>query len=170
MSNLASYDPTSGMVNGWYPDGYVSPPTPNVVVSDEQWTYHFSEPNSWQVVDGVLSTYTAPTTQPTLAEMAGEMLLAGMQLVSQSQSQLNGTYPCSNQSLVQDAGTLSAINAGLQLPNGVAILVDTSGTPHAFTPDQFRVYCQVKLTFLQTLNTIIGSNTGILPVQPIVIS
>jgi len=49
------------------------------------------------------------------------------------------------------------------------VRVDTSGNPHAFLPDDFKNYCQAKLIFQQQLNTVIGTNSGVLPQQPTVI-
>lgn len=97
------------------------------------------------------------------------MLAAGIEIVSTGNSTLDGTYPCDSQSNSDDGNLLSAIAAGLSLPNGVAVRIDTSGNPHAFPPDDFKNYCQEKLNFIQTLTTIIGTHGGALPTLPVTI-
>jgi len=106
---------------------------------------------------------------PTQAQVAATMLATGIEIVSTSNPTLDGTYPCDPRTNSDDGNLLAAISAGLSLPNGVAVRVDTSGGAHAFLPADFKNYCQAKLIFQQQLNTIIGTNQGALPTQPTVI-
>lgn len=114
------------------------------------------------------STFTPPSG-PSLAQQAQAMINTGMPLISSSTSSLNGTYPCDAQTLANENGTLTLIAAGLPLPQADAYVLDTSGVRHVFTVTQFKNYCQVKAAFMQTLHTIIGSNSGTLPSTPVVI-
>ncbi|HEY4153512.1 MAG TPA: hypothetical protein VGM38_09345 [Pseudolysinimonas sp.] len=106
---------------------------------------------------------------PTLVQQAATMLATGMQIVSTSNPMLNGTYPCDARSNSDDGNLLSAITAGLELPGGFAVRIDTSGNPHPFAVPDFKNYCQAKLIFQQQLNTVIGTGQGGLPQQPTVI-
>ena len=106
---------------------------------------------------------------PSQSDLAAAMLKAGIQITSIGTPTLNGTYPCDAASTAEETGLLVALVAGLQWPNGVAVRVDVDGNAHAFPPDDFKNYCQAKLNFQQTLNTIIGNNQGNLPDQPTVI-
>lgn len=106
---------------------------------------------------------------PTQSQLAAMMLARGIEITSNSNPTLNGTYPCDAQSNSDDGNLLAAITAGLELPNGVVVRVDTSGQPHVFMPQDFKNYCQAKLTFQQQLNTVIGLGSGSLPEQPTVI-
>ena len=110
-----------------------------------------------------------PPPPPSQSELADAMLKAGIQITSISNPTLDGTYPCDAASTAEETGLLVALVAGLQWPNGVAVRVDVDGNAHAFPPDDFKNYCQAKLNFQQTLNTIIGNNQGNLPDQPTVI-
>lgn len=110
-----------------------------------------------------------PAPPPTNAQQAAAMLANGIEIVSSGNSSLDGTYPCDARSNSDDGNLLSAITAGLSLPGGVAVRIDTSGNPHAFPPADFKNYCQAKLIFQQQLNTIMGTNSGSFPVQPTVI-
>lgn len=167
MSNIASYDPDTGRVTHWCPDGYADPPEPNIAVGDAEWASRMYDPSSWYVVDGVLGYYPPPPQPPP--HRALEMLETGMQLESKTAPHLNGTYSCAVGSVSIEAGILTAISAGINLPNGVAVVFDTSNNPHEFTPDQFRDYYRVKLAFCQALNIVRQTNTGELPAQPVAI-
>lgn len=103
---------------------------------------------------------------PTQAQAAAIMLATGIQIASATNPTLDGTYPCDATSGSQEGSLLAAISAGLTLPNNVAIRVDTSGQPHAFSVDEFKNFCQAKMIFQQQLTTIIGTGSGALPEQP----
>ena len=107
-----------------------------------------------------------PPPPPTLAQQAAIMLARGIQIVSTANPQLSGVYPCDQTTSNQESGLLAAISAGLQLPMGVAVRVDTSGNPHAFPQPDFLNYCQAKMFFTQQLTTVMGTNQGVLPEQP----
>jgi len=140
----------------WAEFAYASPPTGKMLGSDP-----VTGQPTW--ID------RPPPPPPTLAQQADAMLAAGIAIISVSNPGLDGTYSCSLAASAEETGLLSAINAGLELPNGVATRVDTSGQPHDFTPEEFKTYCQAKLTYQQALQTISGTNQGTLPTQPTVI-
>jgi hypothetical protein len=111
-----------------------------------------------------------PPPPPTLAQQATAMITAGIQIVSTGNPALNGTYSCSALASSQEASLLAALTAGLDMPNGVIVRVDTDGQAHDFTPTEFKDYYQVKMVYQQDLNTIIGTGQGTLPAQPSVIA
>jgi hypothetical protein len=145
-----------------------------VDVTDQVWMQYIGTPPDGMVLgaDGLGQPTWVPLPEPpapTQAQLAAIMLARGIEITSNSNPTLDGTYPCDAQSNSDDGNLLAAITAGLSLPNGVAVRIDTAGRPHAFLPAAFKDYCQAKLTFQQQLNTIIGSGSGVLPAQPTVI-
>lgn len=169
MTKHASYDPVTGRVLAWYDDSHPSPPVTNVIiVSDAEWNNRITSQYGWYVSGGTLVAYTSQPPE-TLTEQASAMLMAGIMIVSTGTQALNGTYPCDSASDQRESGILSAISAGLSLPNGVAVVVDTAGNPHVFTPNDFKNYCQAKMEFKQALMTVMGNNTGTLPTLPVTI-
>jgi len=145
-----------------------------VDVTDDVWMQYIGTPPDGMTLGadglGQPAWVALPTPPPpTQAQLAAIMLARGIEITSNNNPTLNGTYPCDALSNSQDGNILAAITAGLELPNGVAVRIDTSGGPHPFPPADFKNYCQAKLIFQQQLNTVIGSNSGVLPVQPSVI-
>ena len=150
-------------------------PVDAVDISDETWaSYALASPPNGMMLgadENGQPTWVPvpPVPPPSQSELADAMLKAGIQIVSTGTPSLDGTYPCDAASTAEETGLLVALVAGLQWPNGVAVRVDVDGNAHAFPPDDFKNYCQAKLDFQQTLNTIIGNNQGNLPDQPTVI-
>lgn len=122
----------------------------------------------WKYASGALVAPTTPS--PTLAQQAAAMLATGIEIASTGTPALNATYPCDANTQNQDGNLLAAVNASLTFPGGVVTRLDVTGAPHFFTTTAFKNYCQAKLTFLQTLETIIGSNSGTLPSLPVTIA
>lgn len=146
-----------------------------VAVSDQTFqTYGLGAPPAGKMlgadVTGQPVWVDLPTPpSPTTSQIAAAMLATGIEIVSTSNPMLDGTYPCDPRSNSDDGNLLSAITAGLTLPGGFAVRIDTSGNPHPFMPADFKNYCQAKLIFQQQLNTIIGTGSGAFPAQPTVI-
>lgn len=150
------------------------PPDP-VDITDEVWgQYAGASPPPGQMLGSNSAGQPAwvdlpPPPPPTQAQLAMAMLATGFAVVSTASPELSATYPCDQNTTTTDANLLGALTAGLELPNNVAIRPDVQGVAHAFPPADYKNYCQAKLTFMQTLSTIIANNQGALPVQPTVI-
>jgi hypothetical protein len=129
-----------------------------------------ADPAAWVISGAALSA--APTVTPTLAQQAGGMLSAGMQIASASAPALNGTYACDAATFQGVIGIVSAVAAGLGLPGGGATFnwLDMAGASHQFTADQFKTFAQAMMNFEYALSTIIGANTGALPTLPVEIA
>jgi len=172
MTTYGRYDPTisPSPITGVFdtrvmPLELMPPETELIVMNDDQLMERPSD--EWAVQNGQLVPYTPPPPVLTLAQQAQKMLTTGIAITSASSPSLDATYGCDDATYGKDTGILSGLTAGLTPPGGQIVRTDTTGAPHQFTADRFKALCQAKWNFIQELETIIGSNAGTLPAQPV---
>lgn len=107
---------------------------------------------------------------PTLAEQAGAMLAAGIQIVCTSNSALSGTYGCDMLSISRMGNLLAAIAAGITLPAPVIAWADVNGAPHGFSVAEFKNLASAILNFELQLFPIANGAPGSLPTLPVTIA
>lgn len=170
MAQYANFDHTVAQpapVLGWYDTDFVTYPNmPQdadlLVLTQDQWNAHMTNPGGWAVHAGALVSYTPPVIAPTLAEQAATLLAqklaGGLALTSTGTPSLSGTYALDATSTAQifQIG-LYASQFGT-FPSGGATqpYPDTSGTPHVFSVAEFIAFLRAVAPLVSGLTTQAG--------------
>jgi len=179
MTYYAQYDHSvtpQSLVLGWYDTGmffYPNLPPINdlLELTQNQWDNRTTE--TWAVENGALVIYTPPSPPPpTQQQLALADLQAGVvQIVSISNSSLDGTYASDSGTFQTISGILAAIGAGIGLPGGddTFTWADAGGNPHFFGAEDFKNLATAIMNFTYTLSQIIGGAPLEIPTQPVTI-
>ena len=110
--------------------------------------------NGVWTLGGTLRRLTTAELTALATNAYNAAIAAGIQITSTSTSSLNGTYAIGPNNQTAISAVMTGIANGLGLPGSGSTFyyLDTSGTPHSFTADQFKAFATAVRDYLYALD------------------
>jgi hypothetical protein len=162
MPKYVKYDPTItpiSPVTGWIDtDAFpsISLPSPNLEISEEQWSAHTTNPMAWAVSDGALVAYTPPVPLPVQASvLLTSKIAGGIVITCTGNSALNSTYGLDSTTMTQIGSVASDFASGLGLPGNLDTFTypDINSNPVTFSGAQIVELYKAQRNLLFVMNT-----------------